>query len=226
MKKVLAFLVAGTVLLAGCTGPEVVDPPTSNLPEIDNTLPYFAHLIGGPEFYGWFDKLEAARAIATVNTGDVFMFHKVESALESKELVAELTEKKSKDHVNLIFVGLEPNDYVGVSEEEAAASFDTNKAFIQSLIDITLNEGVVLFVGNAYPKSLEETDEFLLWNHEETRLFLKEQMESTNRVFNFTLKRPLGDRDGALNAELTDEDINNVLTSEFGTYLTLAKNYI
>ncbi|MFC1810155.1 hypothetical protein ACFLZH_01515 [Patescibacteria group bacterium] len=222
MKKLLAFLVAASVLLAGCGGPE---DPTTDLNDIDETLPYYIHLIGDPEYHGWFDNLKEQRANATQSSGDIFIFHKVDSAFDSKELVADLVNKRSDGYVNFIFVGLGPNNYEGGTQEQAEQSFNKNKQFVNELIDLTLYNDVVLLVSNGYPKPADQTDEYLLWNHEQMLLFFKEQMEATYRVYMFSIKRPLGDDAGAL-IDMTDEEKYGSLTNDFITYLTLIKKRI
>ncbi len=222
MKKVLAFLAAGLVLLTAC-GPTI---DGNGLVDIDETQPYYVNLIGGPEYQGWFNYLKEKMANAEQKTDNIFIFHEVNSGLDAKDLVQELVDKKVDGYVNLILVGLGPNDYVGGSQEAAEENFNRNKAYIQSLIDITLDKGVVLFIGNGYPKSAEETDEFLLWNHEQTRQFLQDQMEATYRVYNFSIKRALGSNETGLIRDETDELRNAQLTNDFATYLSLIKKHI
>lgn len=222
MKKVLAFLTAGLVLLTACG--TTIDE--NGLVDIDETQPYYAHLIGGPEYQNWFNFLKEKRANNPQGSDDIFIYHEVVSGLDAKDLIQELVDKKVDGYVNLILVGLGPYDYVGGSQEAAEENFNRNKAYIQSLIDITLDQGVVLFIGNGYPRTAEETDEFLLWNHEQTRQFLQEQMEATYRTYNFSIKRALGSNETGLIRDETDEQRNNQLTSDFRTYLTLIKKHI
>jgi hypothetical protein len=222
MKKVMAFLAAGLIFLTAC-GPTLDE---NGLVDIDETKPYYVHLIGGPEYQSWFNYLKEQRAKAEQKLPDEFIYHEVKSGLDAKDLVQELVDKKVDGYVNMILVGFGPYDYVGGSSEAAEENFNKNKAYVQSLVDITLNKGVVLLIGNGYPRTADETDEFLLWNHEQMRQFLEDQMYATFRVYNFTMKRALGSNETGIIRDETDEQRNAQLTNDFATYLSLIKKHI
>jgi hypothetical protein len=223
MKKLLGVLLVAVLFLVAC-GNEANEP--ENGEEKAGQKPYYVHLIGGPEYHGWFDYLKEKRANAKQNFGDVFIYHKVDSVTDSKELVNEVVGKKTEDYTNLILVGLGPDDYKGGSAEAAEENFNKLKDYVSELADFTLPNDVILMIGNGYPKPAEKTDEHLLWNHEQMRLFLKDQMEETDMIYNFTIKRPLGDENGALNVNMTDEQRYIQLSEDFSTYLTLIKKRI
>ncbi len=225
MKKVLAFLAAAGFLLTAC-GESTQEVDENGLPDIDETQPYYVHMIGGPEYQSWFNFLKQKRSESKQGSDDIFLYHEINSGLDAKPLVQEFVDNKVDGYVNLILVGLGPYDYEGGSQEAAEVNFERNKAYIQSLIDITLDNGVVLLVGNGYPRTAEETDEFLLWNHEQTRLFLKEKMEETYRTYNFSVKRSVGSNETGLIRDESEEERNAQLTNDFRTYLILIKKHI
>ncbi len=220
MKKVLGILVVAGILLAGC-----VDG-VNDLADIDGSKPYSAHLIADPDLHGWLDYLKEQREESEKSYKDIFVFHKVDSTLESKELVKNIVDVKDNNYITLILVALGPDSYKGKSTDIAKKSFNELKSYAQELIDITLDNKVILLIGNGYPKTAEETDEHLLWNHEQMRLFLKDKMEKTNRIYNFSLKRPLSDETGVMDENMTDEERYIELTNDLTTYLTLIKKRI
>lgn len=225
MKKLLTIFLLCFVSIGLLTACEPGENPNNNLPDIDETKPYYIHMVGAPDFHGWFDYLQNARANAETGTEDIFVYHKVGSVLDSMDLIKDLIDKKNDDYVNMVFVGFDANDQEGGTRENAQANLDRNKAFVQQLVNSALDKGVILLISNGYPKTAEETDEHLLWNHEQMAYFITDFMYENYRIYMFNAKRALSDENEVLKDE-TDEQRYAQMTTDLITYLSLIKKHI
>jgi len=227
MKKLLAFLMLPAILLAGCGGPETPpdedpqDNPFYNY-ETEQAKPYSVHYIADDFYQTWFDFMQGRQKESETKHN----YSVITSIYDAKPMVEKIVDEKDDNYITLIFIGIGPDDYEGGTREAAEANLQKNKDFINSLKDITAPADVLLHVSTGFPKAAEETDEHLIWNHEEFRLFVADLRESTNdRVFVFAANRALVNDEGSIKEEYIDE--NNILneagfsklTADFLSYL-------
>lgn len=219
MKKLLALLVVPMLLLTACGDPE----PEISIDDGSKSSAFNLHFIGVSEYNGWFDNMEANSG----NAESVYTFHKVDSAFNQANLVKEILNDKT-DKIDAVFIGFGPNDYVGGTAEAAEENFNNKKAYIEELSSLTLSADFVLMISNGFPKVVEASDEYLLWNYEATRLYLEEKFyETEERVVNFGILRALSNNTNYLVINFINEEgeLNelafNKLNSDLGVYLGL-----
>jgi hypothetical protein len=130
--------------------------------------------------------------------GGIRLFHRtIEIPYEGHEMVVSVREVVSAipaDTLTAVFFKFCFADFAGSSQEEAEANLARNKAILDSVVEIVVEEHEFrLILGNALPNTEAETDEFLKWNHAQHNDYINGLAAARDDVFAFDLYGVLAD---------------------------------
>lgn len=217
MKKIFSgfFIAVTALLLTGCgdaddTPPVTVTPITQA--EID---PFHFDLVAQKEFDPWVENLKETFGDPILIGDHTFEYHKIESAEQSTEKIKEIVASKEEGKINIVLWLLSPHDFEGTSQETAESNLEKNKALVEEILTLTLENDYLLLAGSGIPRPPETTDEFLILNHNEYLDFLIEKSKSNeNKMFPFSFMMIFVDDNGLLIEEYRHEDVNVLFNEE------------
>ncbi len=130
--------------------------------------------------------------------GGFRLFHRtIETPYEGHEMVVSVREVVRAilaDTLTAVFFKFCFADFAGSSQEEAEENLARNRAILDSVVEIVVEEhGFRLILGNALPNTEAETDEFLKWNHAQHNGYVNGLAAVKDEVFAFDLYGILAD---------------------------------
>jgi len=210
MKKIaliamlLLLLAAGISACGGgeeiTTGEEILTTPTQT-PSATGMSGKIVYMMGRSVTEGWFKHWQwDYDDNDPISHGEFQLFHRyVEGPDNGAQVMVNSVKQNLKDisanQKPVIFFKLCFIDFYGGSQEEADLNLQRNKGIVDSVYDIVVNQyGYTLILGNALPRTTQETDQYLVSNHERYNQYLEIlQSQHPGEVFVFDLYSILTD---------------------------------
>jgi hypothetical protein len=194
MKRLCIGLVALLVLVVfitsiGCSSPQATPTtdetatPTSSEPTPapgTEVISRNIYMMGRSVLEGWFKHWQwEYDDNAPVSHGEFQLFHRyVEGPDNGAQVMVNSVKQNLKDisanQKPVIFFKLCFIDFYGSSQEEADLNLQRNEGIVDSVYDIVVNQyGYTLILGNALPRTAQETEQYLISNHQEYNQYLE-----------------------------------------------------
>jgi len=204
MKKIALISMLLLLLAAGisaCGGGEEILTTSTPTPSETGMLRNTVYMMGRSVLQGWFNHWQWDGDDNTlVAHGRFDLYHRF---IEGPDNGAQVMVNSVKDILSPIPASQNPAiffkfcfiDFYGGSQEEADANLQRNKEIIDSVYDVVVNQhGYKLILGNALPRTAQETDQYLIANHEQYNQYLESlQSQHPGEVFVFDMYSILTD---------------------------------
>ena len=171
-------------------------------------------MMGRSVMYGWFEYWGAADSEVYNKNRFTLEYRELDSPPSIAKSVGKIMKKLPANKKDVVFFKFCFVDFKG--GDSASANLEKNKEYIEAVYRTVVEEhGAKLIIGNVLPQVTNDTDIYLVWNHQQYNAWLKEfWQQHPEDVTVFNMYKQLSNDMGALKKDYALDEYDSHLNEE------------